>query len=330
MKKYLAIIILFLCAACSDNDSTENLSLPQYDVDILFSPSGVGDSGYNDIMLYGIQQACNKYGFRLELHQPVTVEEGWKCYNEWEHEDSQNVKKLFIFASDDYENLLRKNPPTRQKDKDLLLLESDGELENMASFRLNMYGAAYYIGKLVSRIIPSAAVLMANPFDPIILEAEQGFKDGFLSENENLYDVFYLADMPYQGYNLPDKAYNLSFSMFMDYSFVWPLAGGSNGGVFRYTREYPNSIYTAGVDADMSFYSNKVICSLVKRLDLLLEEYITRWIDGEPLAGFTKYGFDSGFVQVKFSKNYQEVFVDLIEGLQEEAISKEKAYETNK
>lgn len=330
MKKQLALILIILCAACSKDDGIENLSLPSHDVDILFSPSGVGDSGYNDIILYGIQQTCNKHGIRLELHQPISIEEGWECYNEWKQEDNQNMKKLFIFASNDYEDLLRENPPARQPDKDLLLFEADGELENMASFRLNMYGAAYYIGKLAGRIVPSAAVLMANPYDPVINEAEQGFKTGFNSENENSYSVFHLTDVPHQGYNQPDNAYYLSYSMFQDYSFVWPLAGGSNRGVFKYTREYPNSIYTAGVDADMSSYSNSVVCSLVKRLDLLMEEYIARWLDGESLTGFTKYGFDSGFVQVNIAADYKEVVDDMTKGLKEEAISEEKAYETNK
>lgn len=80
----------------------------------------------------------------------------------------------------------------------------------------------------------------------------------------------------------------------------------------------------------MSAYSNRVVCSLVKRLDLLLEDYIKRWLDGETLAGFTKYGFDSGYVQVTVAADYQEAVDELTEGLQEEAISKEKAYEENK
>lgn len=206
-NKYIGLMLLtLLCAACSDDDGTGELLLPPQDVDILFSPSGVGDSGYNDIILYGVQQACSQHGFRLELHQPRSLEEGWQCYNEWKQEDHPEMKKLFIFASNDYEDLLREEPPKRQKDKDLLLLEADGELENMASFRLNMYGAAYYIGKLAGRMVPSAAVLKANPSDPVINEAEQGFKAGFLSEGEHPYGIYCLADAPHQGYNLPDSA----------------------------------------------------------------------------------------------------------------------------
>lgn len=200
----------------------------------------------------------------------------------------------------------------------------------MASFRINIYGAAYYIGKLVCRFAPSAVVLMANQYDPIIKEAELGFKSGFVSEEKKDYGHFHLSSKPNQGYNMPDSAYYLSYSLFQEYSFVWPLAGGSNMGLYKYTREYPKSIYTACVDTDMSAYSNRIVCSLVKRLDKLLEDYITKWHNGERLEGFTKFGFDSDYVNVDISASFKESLTELTEGLKEEAITKEKNYETNR
>ena len=56
---------------------------------------------------------------------------------------------------------------------DVLFFESECPIENIASFRLNMYGASYYVGKLASRFLNSAATLMANPYDALITESEK-------------------------------------------------------------------------------------------------------------------------------------------------------------
>lgn len=329
MKWNFLFLIVFLCAACSNDSDTEELSSDKFHVDILFSTSGLGDSGYNDAILYGIQQASKKYNFKLNFHQPKTVEAGWKFYQEWQDETDDGIKRLFIFASSDYENKLREHIPMKKENMDVLFFESERPIENIASFRLNMYGASYYVGKLAGRIVNSAASLMANPYDALITESEKGFRAGFTSENDNEYEVFYLAKANNEGYNLPDKAYRVSYDIFQKHTFVWPLAGGSNSGVFRYTREYPKSIFTAGVDSDMSSFSNSIICSLVKRMDLVLENYLHSWINGEQLPEFVVYGLDTDYIQVNISANYQESLSELAYDLKEEAIDKEKQYEEN-
>ena len=253
MKWYSVFMIVFLCTACSNDGGTEKDPSDQFHVDILFSTSGLGDSGYNDAILYGIQQASMKHGFKVNFHQPKTMEAGWECYQEWLNEPDDAVKKLFIFASNDYEKQLRANHPSTKENRDILFFESDSPIENVGSFRLNMYGASYYIGKLAGSIVPTAATLMANPYDTPITESEEGFRAGFCSESEpDNYDVFCLTDDKHKGYNMPDSAYRITYKIAQTHSFVWPLAGGSNIGVFQYTREYLPTLFTAGMDVDMS------------------------------------------------------------------------------
>lgn len=331
MRYYIYITLLsLLCVACSKDSDTEEPSSDIYRVDVLFSTSGLGDSGYNDAILYGMQQASKKFGFKLNFHQPKTIDAGWKCYQKWQDETDDNTKRLFIFASSDYEKILRENIPVRRENCEVLFFESGGAIENVASFRFNMYGASYYVGKLAGKVVHSAASLMANPNDALIIESEKGFRAGFTSENKNNYSVFYLANENNEGYNLPDSAYRVSYEIFQDYAFVWPLAGGSNNGVIRYTREYPKSAFTAGVDSDMSIFSNCVICSLVKRMDLVLEDYLFRWIKGKEIPKFVVYGLDTDYIEVSLSANYHESLSGLTNGLKEEAIEHEKEYLENR
>lgn len=327
MKVVCTLLILFFCAACSDDSTEEVLSTSNYDVDILFSPAGLGDSGYNDIILYGIQQSCKKHGFNLIMHRPKTVEKGWELYEEWKENHSNPHRQLFIFASNHYEPLLRQSEKDYDDQKSVLLFESDGGIEHVATFRLEMYGAAYYIGRLVAHTTSTAALLLANPQDQNIKRCADGFKEGYLEENKDLdFGLFYLADKLNEGYDIPDSAYRKAYTLYESYAFVFPLAGGSNQGVLQYTREYPHGIYTAGVDGNMSAYSTQVLASLIKRLDWAVEDYVDRWIAGEKIEGYTVYGLESGWTDVIVADSYKEFYDPIMAGLTEKAIEKEREY----
>lgn len=327
MRLFPILIILFLCIACSQDSDTEEVPFSDAEVEILFSPSGFGDSGYNDIILYGIRQSCKKYGFKLTMRRPHSVDKGWELYEEWRRKVSEDHKKLFIFASNEYEQLLRAAPPAQQPNKSILLFEAAEGIEHVAAFRLEMYGAAYYLGRLVANTVSSAAILLPNRADQNLKRCLDGFKEGYLETNGILdFGEYYLADNIGQGYNMPDSAYRMAYVMFQDYSFVFPVAGGSNNGVLRYTREYPRGIYTAGVDGDMSGFSTRVLASLVKRIDWVIEQYIANWLKGETMDGFVSYGLDSDFIEVVIADNYKAFYEPILQGLEEKAIKREQHY----
>ena len=331
MKLWL-LPLLFVCVACSEEDGPAGGQLvsARHKVDILFSPAGLGDSGYNDIILYGIQQSWKSHGFQLEMHLPGSLEVGWRNYETWLQEEAgPGMERLFIFASNDYEPLLRQNPPVPQEGKDILLFEAGSGLEHVQAFRLNMFGASYYVGRLASCIASSAAVVKANPYDANLTDAEEGFRQGFMAGGAGLCETYYLADSPSGGYNSPDSAYYLSFDIYRNHPFIYPLAGGSNMRIYKYTREYPDWAYTVGMDGDMSSYSMRIICSLVKRLDLALEAYVSRWLSGGSWGGYEVYGIGSEYVDVSLSKNYADFLTPFTEGLEEEAVKKEEEYEKN-
>jgi len=324
----IGIIGLFLCTACNKQGSTEELLSEQYEIDILFSPAGLGDSGYNDMILYGIQQSQIDNGFCLNMHLPDSVEKGWNIYQQWLSMDETDAKKrMFIFAGNDYEELLIQQPPTNVMNKAVVLFETSENIANVFSFNLETYGAAYIIGRLASDITNSAVVLAANPEDKNLEHCIVGFKDGYTVE-EAMHDVTvsYLADKKGMGYNMADKAYQFSYELYQFHSFVFPLAGRSNMGVWRYTREYPNRIYSAGIDGDMSRYSHQIIASLEKRIDVAIEDFITKWMNGQLIAEHKSYGFDTEYVNVVIAEEYKEYFASPAEELKAIAIKKEKEY----
>lgn len=324
----IGIIALFLCTACTEQDGTEELPSKCYEVDVLFSPSGLGDSGYNDIILYGIQQTQMKHGYGLTMHLTDSVEKGWSIYQQWLAEGaSEDTLRMFIFAGNDYEALLRQSPPEVMEGSKVVLFETDSLIPNVYTFSLETYGAAYCIGKMASEIAYSAGVLAANPVDPNLKHCIDGFRDGYTQGNPMAdFAVHYLAEEQGMGYDMVDRAYQLSYELYQWHSFVFPIAGRSNMGVWRYLREYPGRVYSAGIDGDMSKFSYQIIASLVKRLDLAIEELIAAWLYGELANENVRYGLDTEFVEVAVAGEYKEFFAPLIEGLEQVAIEKEREY----
>ena len=321
MRLLLFIAVFLCCAACSDEDRGPADLSGDYRVDVLFAPMSLGDGGYCDMILYGMQQASRKHGFRLDLHCPLSDADGWQVYKDWLKEaegKGKEGKRLFVFASHIYEERLRKAIPRLEDSRSVMLFETEREVENVRSFRLEMYGAAYCMGRLAAQLSRAAALMPANPEDRALEPCIEGFREGYLEEDAGrMFGVHYLTDKTGEGYNMPDSAYRASKVLYQDYDFVFPLAGGSNLGVFQHTRENPKGIYTAGVDVDMSAWSTQVLASLTKRMDLALEDQLAAWMKGEKMAGTVCYGMDSGLVKVSVNKEYTDFFAPLLPGLEE-------------
>ena len=80
---YIFIIISFfliLFTGCRKKEI--DFSYSNVRVEVVLSPGGVGDQGYNDNILRGFQKASAKYGFTLALHIPDEKEQGIQIYDE--------------------------------------------------------------------------------------------------------------------------------------------------------------------------------------------------------------------------------------------------------
>ena len=77
--------ILFSIMGCSDNDdnNTSSALISANVVEVVFSPSGFGDLGYNDIILTGLEESRKRLGFDVVMHVPASVEGGIAIYNKW-------------------------------------------------------------------------------------------------------------------------------------------------------------------------------------------------------------------------------------------------------
>lgn len=324
----LLLLYCFSIGSCNDDSTDVKTSDIEKHITVIFSLSGIGDLGYNDLILKGILTAQKDNDIDLHLLFPLSTAEAEEYISDWvDYGVSDDRKSLLILASSDYEELTQKYISEEViESRDVLLFESKNKELNASKLFISMYGTSYLAGAIAPIFGNNAAVVTANDFDSTINDAAQGFCDGFMSCGGVEYIRESLSDS-WDGYSMSTESYVLASELFKQVSFIFPLAGGSNLGVYRYTRDFPEGIYTSGMDVDQSGYSTQVAFSLVKHIDVLLEDYIDIWLSDTSLPRDKVYGIESGYIELILSPTYSELCADRYDTYIKQAILKEQEYE---
>lgn len=341
-KWFLSILglIAILCVSCS-SDNIDELDVPvgpTPQIIVMYGPSGLGDQGYMDCILSGVQNFKRNHYSEVDMYQysPSTMEEAERLLTDWLSLPQSNIPALFVVASSDYESLVTEalSAHSLTDNKRMLMFENDIQLDlPITIFRLSMYGASYLAGVTAAEYvkdlgddaaIKDALILLAHPNDLTIAKSGAGFQAGFDSAglDANAYTE-YLAD-DWTGYISAQTAYQRMSKWSKSYAFVFPVAGGSNHGVYRYTREYPYSPLTAGMDVDQSGLSRNITGSVIKHIDKVVYDYMENWLTTGELPESAVFGLESGYVDWLLSPNYSQ-YQPIVDAARQEAIRKEDA-----
>ena len=333
-RLFLLAMATLSLLGCSDNDSEDDAVATNV-VEVVFSPSGFGDLGYNDIILTGLEEARKRLGFDVVMHVPASIEDGMAIYNQWARKSAPGERRLFIFATNQYESALRQSDVhPSDANSTVLLYETHKPIDGVYTFRIGMYGAAYLIGAYTAltqkdEADSKAAVIAANPSDHNVDGAAQGFRDGFLEAGGADATISYISDKEGDGYNMPDEAYALCNRLYESgHTFFFPVAGGSNKAVYQFSRN--QGVYTAGIDGDMSAYSGLMNCSLVKNIGSATNDFIAMWLAHKEIPKHQDFFWDSGYVSVIYCHDWKETDAQGIETFKNNITGKEAAYENGK
>lgn len=325
---YMLFVVSLLLVSCSDGEevSRDNPYASKQAI-VLFSPGGIGDMGYNDQILRGIQQMKEEKDFMLLFSSPSSLEEARRIFGDWLDMDTEGIDCLFVLGGNEYENMAREFlEGGKYPDKKVLLFETLDSKIPAYTFSISMYGACYLAGgAVVPFTSDKAAVLCGNSNDATVRHAAEGFVKGYTDHGGGSADVYYLAD-DWTGYAMPDSAYRMVARLAGKYSYFFPLAGGSNLGMFRYAREYPDDFYMAGMDVDQSGYSSQITCSVVKNIDRLIGHYLDLWLEGEPIPHNKVYGLGSGYIDIVVSPGYEETLRPVVSALKDRAVEEENRF----
>ena len=292
-----------ILSSCSDSDdnTVEAVDL-RPSLTVITTINGAGDNGYNDKIIAGVMQFHESHDVAMSLVRPATIDEARSALHSWLARDAVE-QSLLVLASSDYEAMMKSENITLRENQKILLFESDG-IAGICTFRIQRYGASYLAGCMAAPH-SEATVVAAQPGEQILSDGILGFSDGYGAHSGGRRaGVAYLAD-DYSGYVMPDSAYRLASTL--EDAFVYPLAGGSNNGLYKYSREHSFvTILVAGMDTDCSAYSNRVPFSVVIRMDEVMKRYLNDWYQGQDLAEHQTFGLESGVVDIVISPLFYE------------------------
>lgn len=300
---------------------------------LLFSSNGLGDASYNDQILSAVSRyVFARDGMRLDYLSPKNFEEGDEYFSRWLETATDKDNSVMVLTDNAYESLLEKCKERIDPQRHCILqLDSRrNDLPAHTSY-IRYFGVCYWAARMQSTFTgPQAesAIIKANSRNIVLNEMEVGFCRGVEDAGSRVWFCWVLDPDGNGGFDLPQTAYWLVGEVPRSISTVYAIAGGSNMGVFRFTREFPGIIWVPGIDTDQSALSRDVPFSLLKHTDRLLMEYITRWDIGEPQpASPCVVGLAEGYTDLVISEDYRAWYADYLK-FKETAIEKESAYDT--
>ena len=319
---------LVLLAGCGK----EETGFSNARVEVVLSPGGVGDQGYNDKILRGFQEASVKYGFTLTLHIPDKKEQGIEIYDDWLNTplDDDCERSLFVFAGSEYEYLLDGLPLPDDIRKDVLMFETEREVDGIYTFFVGCYAASYLAG--ATSVLDNygmeqkALVIAANPHDPQVKRAVDGYRDGYLAAGGDGCDIHYLSETPDGGYRMPDEAYRYCMEHAGNYLYYFSAAGASNKGMYRFSREKME--LAVGMDDDMSLFSFLINISVVKHMDRAVADVLGALLMNRHIPYHQKFTYSSGYEELVCSEDITDdwFFVD-ISSIRKRIVEIEQRYE---
>lgn len=334
--QFLSVWIgLAVIVACSKDDGIQDGMQPQpRSVTVVFSPDGLGDNGYNDLILRGVLRFAEAHAdVATRLCMPETLDEARLIANGW-CQNRGDGYSLLVLAASNYVELARDELgglPLDSSRRQILLFES-GRLDSVpvSTFMVSTYGAAWMAGVCAAQIAQTPLVVLANGRDPVLKRSYDGFADGFrfaLGDESQVVDSVCLS-AGNDGFAMEYEAYRKMGEWAEQYDFVFPVAGGSNMGIYRYLREYPYGwIYTVGMDVDQSTLCNNIIGSVEKSMDRIVEQYLEDWAAGTPLPKHCRFGWNDGGSDWQISTNFQEFFGEWPDYFRTIAGQEEETYE---
>ena len=333
-----ALFLFILLSSCGKQD--EPVHVDDHvcaDITVITPLSGLGDNGYNDEALTGVLDAATASQLEVSLLRPKSLEQAGEYVRQWSNDGNSN-RRLLILPDAEYSSIL--SNVSTSTTKSVLLFENDGKgiSPDIATFRISRYGSAYLAGCL-AKGSPKVHIIQGKKGDQTCEEATKGFTAGYKSVRTEGKIISHSLSDTYKGWSMPDSLYRIA-AQYPD-DFFFPLARGSNAGVYKFSRESSFVLMLiAGTDVDCSLFSKRIPFSAIIDIRSIVKDYVSRWINGDNISGHTDFGMKDGNAAVilnplfyKINDIWEQYYVEpnywlnIYDTFHEEAIREEEKYE---
>lgn len=124
---------------------------------------------------------------------------------------------------------------------------------------------------------------------------------------------------------MQDEAYRYCMEQQGNYMYYFAAAGGSNKGMYRFSRETYN--FAVGMDDDMGFLSSFISMSVVKHMDWVIINLIGDLLNNKKIPYHQVFTYESGYEEMVFSKEVTEDWFLDISHIKNRIVEIEQRYE---
>ena len=252
-------------------------SKPELSFGMITDVGGLGDKSFNDSAWEGIQKAGKEFGVEPVILQSTKQEDYEANIGNMAQSVDLSIAVGFLMqqamtaAADQY------------PDMKFGLIDEVVEKPNVMSVTFKEHEGSFLVGAIAGLATKSNVIGFVGGMDfPLIQKFEVGFVAGVKSVNPNAKVL-----VNYTGaFDNPDKGKEIAISQFKQKADVIYHASGACGiGVIQAADE--NNFWAIGVDQDQSAVSNnnKVLCSMIKRVDVGTYTIIKSYADDKFQGG---------------------------------------------
>jgi basic membrane protein A len=287
----------------SDNNSGSSSSAPDgaeepqadFKVGMAYDVGGRGDQSFNDSAAAGLDEAKGEFGFES---QEAEAEDG--------EDEAAREERLRTFADAGfnpiiavgfaYEASLTK-VAAEYPDVNFAIIDSENvQADNVANLVFAEEQGSFLVGAAAALKSETGNIGFVGGVEtPLIAKFEAGYKAGAEAVNPDIeIQSTYLTQPPdFSGFGDPAKGKTAAEGMFDGGAdIVYHAAGGSGGGVFEAASESEN--LAIGVDSDQYNTADPavqgvIMTSMLKNIDVAVDEYLTEVASGEAPSGVTRY-----------------------------------------
>ena len=294
MKKVLALVLALVmamslfagCAAkpadTSGTPTATPTAAPKLSFGMITDVGGLGDKSFNDSAWVGIQKGGTEFKVKPVILQSTKA-------TDYETNIGSMAQQVDLTVAVGF--LMEKAMGTasgQYADKKFGIVDTVVDKPNVMSVVFKEHEGSFLVGVIAGITTKSNIVGFVGGMEfPLIKKFEYGFKAGVMSVNPKAKIL-----SAYTGvFDSPDKGKEVALSQFKQKADVIYHASGACGiGVIQAADE--KDFWAIGVDMDQAAQSkkNKVLASMIKRVDVATYTMVKAYADGTFKAGTTILG----------------------------------------
>ena len=261
----------------ADEEKQPEPEAPKYSFGMVTDVGGIGDKSFNDSAWAGIEKAGKELGVEPKLLQSTKQDDYPPNLGNMAQSVDLTLAVGFLF--EDAMNTSADQYP----DKLFGLIDEVVDKPNVMSVTFKEHEGSFLVGVIAGLTTKSNVIGFVGGMDfPVINKFEAGFIAGVKSANPKAKVL-----VNYTGaFDDPDKGKEVALTQFQQKADVIFHASGACGiGVIQAADE--KDFWAIGVDMDQSAEStkNKVLCSMVKRVDTATYTVIQSYVNNDFKGG---------------------------------------------